>query len=157
MRRSVRGRVSLRGWGAGAADREVAGGDGGGIGVRRPGDERGLLSDALQGGGVGDREGSRDRWGGFGRFAWGRWAIGDRSLFWHFPHYRGKAIPPYSMVRHGEFKLIKRYAGAPRYELFNVVDDISEEKDLAGTMPEKVTEMDKMIVGWCERQGRRCR
>jgi arylsulfatase A-like enzyme len=61
------------------------------------------------------------------------------AIYWHFPHYRG-SIVPYSIIRKGDYKLIKHYEDSS-FELFNLKDDISENNDLAGTMPEKVTEL----------------
>ncbi len=73
------------------------------------------------------------------------------AIFWHFPHYRGK-VTPYSIVRKGEWKLLKRYEG-PTYELFNLKDDLSETKDLAKEMPERVGELDSVLVEWLEHTG----
>jgi len=70
------------------------------------------------------------------------------AIFWHFPHYRGKIVP-YSIVRAGDFKLIKRYEGKT-FELFNLKDDLSEENDLSETMPDKVKELDAKLSDWLE-------
>ena len=76
----------------------------------------------------------------------GRKPCSDRdAIFWHFPHYRGRGIPPYSIIRSGAWKLIKRYDGRP-FELFNLNSDISESTDLSESMPEKVKEMDARLV-----------
>ena len=68
------------------------------------------------------------------------------AIFWHFPHYRGKIVP-YSIVRAGDWKLIKRYEGKT-FELFNLKDDLSEENDLSEKMPEKVKELDVKLSNW---------
>jgi len=68
------------------------------------------------------------------------------AIFWHFPHYRGKIVP-YSIVRAGDWKLIKRYEGKT-FELFNLKDDLSEETDLSEKMPEKVKELDAKLTDW---------
>jgi len=65
-----------------------------------------------------------------------------------FPHYRG-SIVPYSIIRAGDWKLIKRYEGTT-FELFNLADDLSEQNDRAGAMPEKVAELDAMLGQWLE-------
>jgi arylsulfatase A-like enzyme len=70
------------------------------------------------------------------------------AIFWHFPHYRGKVVP-YSIVRAGDFKLIKRYEGKT-FELFNLKDDLSEENDLSEKMPEKVKELDATLIKWLQ-------
>jgi arylsulfatase A-like enzyme len=70
------------------------------------------------------------------------------AIFWHFPHYRGKIVP-YSIVRAGDWKLIKRYEGKT-FELFNLKDDLSEENDLSEKMPEKVKELDTKLSKWLQ-------
>jgi len=77
------------------------------------------------------------------------------AIFWHFPHYRNK-IGPYSIIRAGEWKLIKRYEGkkstrryeGKAYELFNLKDDLSERYDLSRQLPEKVRELDAQLTAW---------
>ena len=69
------------------------------------------------------------------------------SLYWHFPHYREGDIVPYSIIRDGEWKLIKRYEGK-EFELFNLSNDLSEEKDLSRQMPEKVEQLNDKLVIW---------
>ena len=78
-------------------------------------------------------------------------SLGRDSIFWHFPHYRGKVIP-YSIVRQGDWKLLKRYEG-PTYELFNLKEDLSETKDLSAEMPDKVKELDAVLAAWLEHTG----
>ena len=70
------------------------------------------------------------------------------AIFWHFPHYRGDIVP-YSIVRAGKWKLIKRYEGKT-FELFNLADDLSEQMDLSASMPEKVAELDAILRQWLE-------
>ncbi|MBC7360816.1 MAG: sulfatase [Candidatus Aminicenantes bacterium] len=74
------------------------------------------------------------------------------ALFWHFPHYRGQDVVPYSIVRPGNWKLIKRYEGKT-FELFNLKEDLSETTDLAETHPEKVKELDEMLTSWLKEVG----
>ncbi len=81
--------------------------------------------------------------------------LGRGALYWHFPHYRGiKDGVPYSIIRYGDWKLIKRYEGQP-FELFNLRDDIGEQRDLSGKMPEKVGELDARLTAWLKRCGAR--
>ena len=68
--------------------------------------------------------------------------LNREAIFWHFPHYRGKIVP-YSIVRAGDWKLIKRYEGKT-FELFNLKDDLSEK------MPEKVGELDAKLSKWLQ-------
>ncbi|MGB2764432.1 MAG: sulfatase [Candidatus Aminicenantaceae bacterium] len=68
------------------------------------------------------------------------------AIFWHFPHYRGKIVP-YSIIRKGKWKLIKRYEGKP-FELFNLKEDLSEKQDLSEQKPEKVMELNAELTAW---------
>ena len=82
------------------------------------------------------------------------------AIFWHFPHYRGK-IGPYSIIRAGDWKLIKRYESkklikrneGKAFELFNLKDDLSERHDLSGQLPEKVRELDARLTAWLKATG----
>jgi arylsulfatase A-like enzyme len=71
------------------------------------------------------------------------------AIFWHFPHYRGEVVP-YSIIRKGHWKLIKRYEGKT-YELFNLKEDIGEKNELAKKMPEKVRELDDTLNDWLKK------
>jgi len=73
------------------------------------------------------------------------------AIFWHFPHYRGEIVP-YSIIRAGDWKLIKRYEGTT-FELFNLRDDLSEERDLSGQLPDKVRELDAQLTTWLKATG----
>ena len=73
------------------------------------------------------------------------------AIYWHFPHYRG-GIAPYSIIRAGNFKLLKRYEGK-EFELYNLKDDLSEKNDLAEKMPDKVKELDAKLTKWLKATG----
>lgn len=68
-------------------------------------------------------------------------------LFWHFPHYRGNDVVPYSIIRDGAWKLIKRYEGV-EFELFNLKDDLEEKYELSKEFPDKVKELDIKLQEW---------
>jgi arylsulfatase A len=72
--------------------------------------------------------------------------LNREAIFWHFPHYRGEIVP-YSIIRAGDWKLIKRYEGKT-FELFNLKIDLSEQNDLSGKMPEKVKVLDDKLSNW---------
>ncbi|MBN1126055.1 MAG: sulfatase [Sedimentisphaerales bacterium] len=74
------------------------------------------------------------------------------ALFWHFPHYRGNDVVPYSIIRQGDWKLIKHYQGK-QFELFNLQQDLSEKKDLSEKMPEKVKQLDSRLQAWLQSIG----
>ena len=87
------------------------------------------------------------------------------SLFWHHPHYSTTAVPS-SAIRHGDWKLVKFYSDYQRIwehdgqgggkvvetrdpellQLYNLREDIGEEKNLASGMPEKVAELHKALM-----------
>jgi arylsulfatase A len=77
--------------------------------------------------------------------------LGREAIFWHFPHYRGDVVP-YSIVRRGEWKLIKRYEGRT-YELFNLKEDLGEKTDLSSSHPEVVRELARLIENWLKETG----
>lgn len=76
------------------------------------------------------------------------------ALYWHFPHYRYEEVTPYSIVRSGDWKLIRYYEDGRR-ELFNLADDLGETRDLADAMPEKVEQLDQQITTWLTAVGAR--
>ncbi len=73
-------------------------------------------------------------------------SLGREAIFWHFPHYRGEVVP-YSIIRKGDWKLIKRYEGRI-FELFNLKEDLSEKNDLSEKRPDKVKELDTELSAW---------
>ena len=66
-------------------------------------------------------------------------SLPDRVLTWHFPHYRHDP-GPYSIIRRGDWKLIKFYDG-PR-ELYHLGDDLGEKRNLANARPELVASLE---------------
>ena len=77
-------------------------------------------------------------------------AIDRDEMFWHFPHYR-HSPGPYSIIRKGNYKLIKFWDGP--FELFDLSNDIGETKNLADSMPERVKELDAILVKRLETDG----
>ncbi len=78
--------------------------------------------------------------------------IGRQDLYWHFPHYWwGQFVRPYSIVRSGDWKLIKFWEGGE--ELYNLKDDISETVNLAETHPGKRIELEKKLDNWLKETG----
>lgn len=76
------------------------------------------------------------------------------AIFWHFPHYRGNIVP-YSIIREGDWKLIKRYETSASsvepgktFELYNLNGDLSESNDLAEILPEKVRRLNAKLTRW---------
>ena len=75
--------------------------------------------------------------------------IKNVPLFWHFPHYREPDIVPYSIIRDGDWKLIKRYEGN-EFELFNLKEDFREMTDLSGKYPIKVKQLEGKLSNWLQ-------
>lgn len=76
-----------------------------------------------------------------------------RNLYCHFPRPRTLAeTVGGSFVRSGDYKLIRHWFdlknGGHKYELFNLAEDIGEEIDLAGQMPEMVKSMSEELDNW---------
>jgi arylsulfatase A len=82
----------------------------------------------------------------------GKGHLKERPLFWHFPHYRGRDVVPYSIVLHKGWKLIKRYEG-PSYELFHIAEDIGETRELSAERPEKAKELNGLLEAWLKETG----
>jgi len=83
----------------------------------------------------------------------GKAQLGRDAVYWHFPHYRhGNLIVPYSIIRCGDYKLIKRYEGK-EFELFNLAQDLSEKNDLSDQMPQKVKELNAKLTAWLRETG----
>ena len=57
------------------------------------------------------------------------------AIFWHYPHYGNQGGSPGSVVRDGEWKLIQFYED-DHLELYNIVKDPGEARDLADAEPE---------------------
>jgi arylsulfatase A-like enzyme len=73
----------------------------------------------------------------------GKEPLQRETLYWHFPHYR--EVPgPYSVIRAGDWKLIKFYE-EPVLELYNLKDDLGETNNLAGKMPSKVQQLHQQL------------
>jgi uncharacterized sulfatase len=79
--------------------------------------------------------------------------LNRESIYWHYPHYHSSSIGPGGAVRCGDYKLIEWFdesicGPGNRFELYNLKDDIGEQKNLAKEMPEKVKEIKKMLANW---------
>lgn len=68
-------------------------------------------------------------------------------LFWHYPHYHGSTWTPGAAVRDGDWKLIELYEFGET-ELYNLRDDIGEQKDLSEVNPEKTAELQGRLREW---------
>lgn len=77
--------------------------------------------------------------------------IEREALYWHFPHY-GLAphprddSPPHAIIREGKWKLIHYFEGDT--ELYDLVADPGETRDLASSEPARVLEMQAKLDNW---------
>jgi len=82
-------------------------------------------------------------------------SLNRTALYWHYPHYHaGGDAPsnkpnhgPYAAVRSGNYKLLEFFEEG-RFELYDLDKDISESKDLASLMPEKVQVLKQKLYSW---------
>jgi arylsulfatase A-like enzyme len=76
------------------------------------------------------------------------------AIFTYFPHAPKipEWMPPAVSVRAGDWKLIRIFYGGDDgqhdYRLFNLKDDIGEDRNLAGHDPDRVKKLDAMIDGF---------
>ena len=76
-----------------------------------------------------------------------------KAIYFHYPNYAWHGSNQLGgAVREGDYKLIERYEDGS-VELYNLVDDISEKRDLAGEMPEKAAELKRKLDAWLTKSG----
>lgn len=83
----------------------------------------------------------------------------SRALFWHFPAYLesyavidGQRDPlfrsrPCSIIRNGDWKLHEYYEDGG-LELYNLREDVGEEKNVALSHPDKLHELHSQLIAW---------
>ena len=69
----------------------------------------------------------------------------ERVLYWHYPHYGNQGGEPSGIVRKGDYKLIRSYEDG-REELYNIKEDIGEEKNLAKEQPDLVKKLSEKLT-----------
>jgi arylsulfatase A-like enzyme len=72
------------------------------------------------------------------------------AIFWHYPHYGNQGGTPGSSVRTGDHKLIEFFEDG-HIELYNLREDIGEERDLADSEPQVAQQLQDMLVRWREK------
>ena len=71
----------------------------------------------------------------------------DINGFWHYPHYGNQGGTPGSSIRCGGYKLIKFFEDG-RVELYNLRDDVGENRDLSESLPEIAARLKQMLSRW---------
>jgi len=78
-----------------------------------------------------------------------------RDLFWHYPHHQhyqlGGAMP-YGAIRSGDFKLVEHFNDM-KVELYNLREDLGEQRDLAAALPDKAKELRARLHAWRKEVG----
>jgi len=69
------------------------------------------------------------------------------AIFWHYPHYGNQGGTPGSSVRCGDYKLIEFFEDS-RLKLYNLLDDVSEENNIAEDKPNITKQLKEMLSDW---------
>jgi len=80
----------------------------------------------------------------------GQGKLKRNELYWHYPHhqhYQKGGTMPYSAMRSGDWKLIE-FLNDGTLELYNIREDIPEEKNLAGQFPDMKKQLHERLVAW---------
>lgn len=75
----------------------------------------------------------------------------ERALFWHYPHYSNQGGSPGSAIRKGDWKLIRWYESG-KEELFNLKNDIGEQKNLIEQEPKISKSLAKELDKWLKNE-----
>ena len=77
--------------------------------------------------------------------------IAREALFWHYPHYSNQGGAPAAVVLCGHWKLIRHFENE-QYELFDLINDPSEQSDLSALSPhaERVRRMRNLLQQWLQ-------
>ena len=80
--------------------------------------------------------------------------INERPLIWHYPHYGNQGGEPSSIIRVGDWKLI-HYFEDGHNELYNLKNDLEENRDLALENTETVNDLNKKLFDLLNEMGAR--
>ncbi len=75
--------------------------------------------------------------------------LDERFIAWTYPHRHGNGHRPSHAIRKDGWKLI-RFESGLRYELYHLLEDMGETKNLAFENSKKVAEMDELLTEWLE-------
>jgi arylsulfatase A-like enzyme len=80
----------------------------------------------------------------------GAGTLDREAIFWHYPHYGNQGGTPGSSVRAGDHKLIEFFEDG-HVELYDLREDIGEERDLAQAEPRLAQQLQEMLADWREK------
>jgi arylsulfatase A len=69
------------------------------------------------------------------------------AIYWHYPHYSNQGGPPAGAIRDGDWKLIEFFEDG-RLELFNLKDDIGEQRNLVLREPKIAARLSSKLKAW---------
>ena len=70
------------------------------------------------------------------------------AIYFHYPHYAfHKQNDMGSIIRQGDYKLIHKFE-KNEYELYNLANDIEEQKNLIKSNPELASELKQKLLSW---------
>ena len=70
--------------------------------------------------------------------------IANRELIWHYPHYGNQGGDPSGVIRKGDYKLIRYYEDG-KEELYNLKNDIGEQKNIIEKYPKIATALSNSL------------
>ncbi len=74
--------------------------------------------------------------------------LNRQAIYWHFPHYSNHGMQsPGAAIRSGDFKLLEYYENNS-VQLFNLREDVSEQRDLSREQPELTQKLTAMLHEW---------
>ncbi|MGH1540979.1 MAG: sulfatase-like hydrolase/transferase [Arenicella sp.] len=78
----------------------------------------------------------------------------EDKFFWHAPNFwMGHAAKPESAIKDGDYKLIGRYTKkGVEWELYNVLEDIGEEKNIINEHPKRAIRMAKELIKYLKKE-----
>ncbi len=77
----------------------------------------------------------------------GKGGLPERSLYWHFPHYRNEGLDMGAVIRDGDWKLIWDFETDSTY-LYNLHDDQGEANNLMALYPKRGQELLSQLRSW---------
>ena len=73
--------------------------------------------------------------------------FGERSLYWHYPHYGNQGGDPCAIIRNGDWKLI-HYFEDGKNELYNLSMDMGETNNILNQFPQQGLDLKNDLDKW---------